>query len=183
MNGFLSFTTNYLSYTPYPFPHYDDLNADLLGAFWADADSSGMYYDQSGNSVVYYHVYQKTSDTTLPPPSQQRVFDMATRDGQTYISSSFSANWVMVVTWSQVVPWPFNSNQYSSEVNRKNLRNSRTNYVVRSVRRCRQLIYSAELLINTISLCVPGPNTNQLNLLFATKFYIIANNFCFLCHF
>ena len=119
MNGFMSFTINYLSYTPYPFPHYDGLNADLLGAFWADADSSGIYYDQSGNGVVYYHVYQKTSGTALPSPSEQRVFDMATRDGQKYLNNAFSANWVMVVTWSQIVPWPHYYNKYSSEASNK----------------------------------------------------------------
>ena len=117
MNGFMSFTINYLSYTPYPFPHNDGLSADLIGAFWADADSSGISDDQSSNGVVYYQVYQFSALASPLTPSQQRVFDLATRDGQTYINGSFSANWVMVVTWSQIVPYPYYYNQYSIEVN------------------------------------------------------------------
>ena len=83
MNGFISFSKYFQSYTPYPFPHYNGLNVDFLGAFWADADSSQIRNDQNGNGVVYYHIYQYIPIWNLPPSSHQRVFDMATRDGQT----------------------------------------------------------------------------------------------------
>ena len=119
MNGFLSFDMRYMSYTPFPFPHRDGLDVDLLGAFWADADSSGRTSDCCGD-VVYYHVYKKdlqsSSSTSKVSRSVQRILDMATLEGQLYIANSFQANWAMVVTWKDLIPWPFDENQYSYEV-------------------------------------------------------------------
>ena len=118
MNGFLSFDMRYMSYTPYRFPHYDGLNVDLLGAFWADADSSGRASDCCGD-VVHYQIYRLVShtlDSNQTSKTVQRVLDLATLEGQLYVASSFKANWVMVVTWKDVIPWPFNENQYSYEV-------------------------------------------------------------------
>ena len=113
MNGFMSFEANYMSYTPYSFPHFDGIQIDLISPFWADADSSGVYYD-NGMDVVYYHVYQRNQFSSA---ADMLVFDIASADGQQFFNNpTFSAGWVMVVTWSQVIPWPYYSNLYSSEV-------------------------------------------------------------------
>jgi hypothetical protein len=117
MNGFMSFDINYMSYTPLPFPHQDGLFVDLLSPFWADADSTGVLYDCCGVDVVYYHIYQTNPARTTPlSPTEQLVFDLATSEGQTYLSTNFIANWVMVVTWSNLIPYPYSYNQFSFEV-------------------------------------------------------------------
>ena len=122
MNGFISFSINYLSYRPMPFPHDNSENADLLGVFWSDYDSTSINCDCTfncrtcGRSVVYYHTYSlqegKTDNVTL------QVLSQATTDGLNYIPGFTTATWVMVATWSQMVPFPYSSNQYSYEVSK-----------------------------------------------------------------
>ena len=112
----MSLNSNYLSNNPHSFPHYDNLNSDLLGPFWADADSSGITSDCCNIGVVYYHMFQFNVNQVLSE-LEQRVFDLATLDGQRYIDSTFVARWVLLVTWSQMIPYPYADNQYSFEVN------------------------------------------------------------------
>jgi hypothetical protein len=121
MNGFISFSKNYLAYRPTPFPHQNSEQADLLAPFWADADSSGIYCDcgpwcpTCGTGVVYYQIYSKTGDS-INATLTAAVLDKASADGRRYISGFGSADWVLVVTWAQVIPFRYTSNQYSYEV-------------------------------------------------------------------
>ena len=106
-----------------PFPHNDSENADLLGVFWSDFDSTGVSCDcqiecrTCGRSVVYYHVYSNNllQNDQLDEFSKQ-ILSRASHDGQKYITGFVEANWVMVVKWSQMIPFPYTYNQYSSEV-------------------------------------------------------------------
>ena len=114
MNGFLSFTNNYNSFTSAPFPLNDGVSRDIVAVFWADADSSGVLKDDAPNGkafdVVYYHVYNDNINQS------RQIYDRATRDGRKYLSSKFTADWVMVVTWHQVTPFPRSLYSFSSEV-------------------------------------------------------------------
>ena len=117
----MSFSINYLSYRPMPFPHDNSEDADLLGVFWSDFDSTGVYCDCSsdcrtcGTSVVYYQMYKNDFKQNISAVAQ-KVLQKATADGQKYIPGFSIATWAMVVTWSQVVPYPYKYNLYSSEV-------------------------------------------------------------------
>lgn len=132
MNGFISFSKNYLAYRPTPFPHQNSEQADLLAPFWADADSSCFFYyfgpsnpcincdcgpgcPTCGTNVVYYQIYSKTGDS-INATLTKAVLDKASADGSNYISGFGSADWVLVVTWSQVIPFRYSSNRYSYEV-------------------------------------------------------------------
>ncbi len=125
MNGFMSFGINYLAYRPMPFPHQNSEQADLLAPFWADADSSLVKCDctsgclSCGTDVVYYQVYSAypTKPSTNIGPLAQVIFNKATADGLAYVSGFVAADWVMVITWSQVIPYRYTYNQYSFEVN------------------------------------------------------------------
>jgi hypothetical protein len=119
----MSFSINYLSYRPLPFPHDNSENADLLGVFWADADSSGVYCDCSsgctscGTDVVYYHFYKYGSNNTSSlDPAAQEIFTKSSSDGQKYGNGFREPTWVLVITWSQVIPYPYSANKYSFEV-------------------------------------------------------------------
>lgn len=120
MNGFMSFAINYLAYRPTPFPHQNDEDADLLAPFWADADSSLVSCDctagcmSCGTDVVYYQVYSYVSLQSTP--QGLAVLAKANADGRAYIIGFQQADWVMVVTWSQVIPYRYTYNQYSFEV-------------------------------------------------------------------
>ena len=123
INGFISFSINYLSYRPMPFPHYNSEDADLLGVFWSDYDSTGINCDCSlgcrtcGRGIVYYQVYScDPMQSSSPEGFVQNVLSKATTEGRAYIPGFNIATWVMIVTWSQMVPFPYSYNQYSSEV-------------------------------------------------------------------
>jgi hypothetical protein len=124
MNGFISFSKNYLAYRPMPFPHQNSEQADLLAPFWADADSSGcgpttvtvgLGVLHVALDVVYYQIYSKTGDS-INATLTAAVLDKASADGRRYISGFGSADWVLVVTWAQVIPFRYTSNRYSYEV-------------------------------------------------------------------
>ena len=120
MNGFISFSINYLSYTPAAFPHSNRENADLLGVFWSDYDSKGVRCDCAvscytcGRSVVYYQTYSTTKNGE--DVNYLQVLNITSAIGQKYIAGFIQATWVMVVTWSQMVPFPYTYNQNSTEV-------------------------------------------------------------------
>ena len=123
MNGFLSFSINYLTYRPMPFPHKNSEEADILAPFWADSDSTGVKCDctagciSCGTNVVYYHIYKFDSNLTYPENSTERkVLQQTNLNGKTYIKGFKRTDWVMVVTWSQVVPYPYSANKNSIEV-------------------------------------------------------------------
>ena len=123
MNGFLSFSMNYLAYRPMPFPHNNSEEADILAPFWADADSSGVKCDctagcsSCGTDVVYYHIYKLDSNRNYPTNStEHKVLQRAKSDGKEYLKGFKRADWVMVVTWSQTIPYPYSANQNSMEV-------------------------------------------------------------------
>ena len=111
-NGFISFQNDYPFMRPAGFPHSNMLNADLLGIYWSDADSSGVYQGCCGVDMIYYHIYSDKQNQSL------RIYSRATADGRKYVSPKFTANWVMVITWSQMIPYPFETNQFSNEVSR-----------------------------------------------------------------
>ena len=118
MNGFISFSSNYLSYRPMLFPHDNSEDVDLLAPFWADTDSSGITCDcYDGTGVVYYHVYKLNPNQVFPANSvEAEIFHRATLDGKLYIPGFKKADWVMVVTWSNVIPYPYATNKNSVEV-------------------------------------------------------------------
>ena len=119
----MSLGADYLSVKPTPFPRNDSSSADLIAPFWADADSSGVKCDCTsgcatcGADVVYYQVYENDPTVGVTAGSTtQKMLDLATADGQKSVPGFVTANWVMVVTWSQSIPYPYSSNQNSFEV-------------------------------------------------------------------
>ena len=97
---------------PAPFPHINDLNADLLGVYWSDADTSGTTSDCCGDDLVYFHIYSDNSNQS------RRIYIRATADGRKYVNPSFTADWVAVITWSRMLPRPYYYNMFSSEVSK-----------------------------------------------------------------
>ena len=123
MNGFMSFTNNFVSYRSMSFPIVNNTYTDILAPFWADSDSTGIFCDcvtgcgTCGTGVVYYHVYKYIPNKYYPPNSTDlRVFDVATFDGKYYVPGFKKADWVMVVTWSNVIPFSYSYNKDSFEV-------------------------------------------------------------------
>ena len=95
------------------FPRNNSEDADLLAPFWADADSSGVYcdcttgYSSCGTNVVYYHIYKTDTSKKYPLNSTESiVFGQGTADGRPYVPGFKKADWVMVVTWSHLTPYP-----------------------------------------------------------------------------
>ena len=114
-----------------PFPHNNNERADLLGVFWADSDSYGIRCDCSndcyncGTNVLYYHVYKSDPQQNFSAnPSAQKVFGHASRDGKLYVPGFEQATWVLVATWSQMIPFPSAENKYSTEVSKLYIRTS-----------------------------------------------------------
>ena len=106
----MSFIDDYNSFVPRPFPLDDNMYGNIVAPFWADADCSMVFPNGNANGFVFYQVYSDNSTQS------KQIYDLATKDGRKYISSTFTANWVMVVTWNQVVPYPQGINMFSSEV-------------------------------------------------------------------
>ena len=105
-----------------PFPHENSENADLLGVLWADVDSREVTCDCNsscytcGTDVVYYKIYKFPSDiSNISDPIMTQVYEKAVDDGACVYEFG-QPGWVMVVTWSQVVPYPYRANKYSYEV-------------------------------------------------------------------
>jgi hypothetical protein len=90
----------------------------VLAPFWADSDSSGVTCDCTpgchtcGTSVVYYQIY------TTFRGDMERYKNRAMIEGRTKckLRTFRRPDWVMVVTWSRMVPSPYSSNQHSTEV-------------------------------------------------------------------
>ena len=91
-----------------PFPRSNE--GDLLGVYWSDADTSGTNSDCCGDDLIYFHIYADNTNQS------RRIYNRATADGRKYINPTFTANWVMVVTWSRMIPRPYDINQFSNEV-------------------------------------------------------------------
>ena len=112
----MTFTNDYNSFIPRPFPLNDYVGGNIVAPFWADADSTMItkeaFEDGNTGGVVFYQVYSDNSNQS------RQIYDLATKDGRKYISPMFTADWVLVVTWNQVVPYPQDVNMFSSEVGR-----------------------------------------------------------------
>ena len=127
MNGFLSFTINYLSYRPVPFPHDNSEDVDLLGVFWADSDSKGITCDCTadcsicGTGVIYYQIYNFENQTVTFNEVAQEVLNRTTSDGVKYVPGFVSSSWVLVATWSQIFPYVYSYNNFSLEVSKYHL--------------------------------------------------------------
>ena len=104
-----------------PFPHDNSEKADLLAVFWADSDSSGIFCDCApgcytcGNNVVYYHIYKFLPEQRPFDPLTEQIYNMTIKDGQ-YIFGNYDTAFALVVTWSQMLPFPSYYNKYSLEV-------------------------------------------------------------------
>ena len=85
----------------------------LIAPFWAVTD---QYFAFKANvSTVYYHVYEQSRQSTV---QTRGILDMASQHVREYDSSatfaSFSATWVLVVTWVDLCPYVIYPESYYS---------------------------------------------------------------------
>lgn len=92
----MSFGQQYLSWWPVPFP-YGRSRIPVVAPFWADFD----FRNEMPNSRVLYHVYERKRSSSLLETAVLDEFNTRLSN------SSFEAQWMLVVTWKDAVPWPY----------------------------------------------------------------------------
>ena len=77
-----------------------------MAPFWAVIDDFAFRNDYSH---VYYQVYQRTLQSTIED-AEDEILTLASEHVQRYDRSGgfsrFQANWVLVVTWANLCPYP-----------------------------------------------------------------------------
>ena len=88
----------YLSWWPVPFP-YGRSRVPVIAPFWADFD----FRNNVPTSTIYYNVYDRPS----PNIFSRDIF----RDFNARVdSNNFEAEWLLVVTWTDAIPYPWRYN-------------------------------------------------------------------------
>ncbi|XP_068725626.1 mucin-like protein [Montipora capricornis] len=81
-------------------------NTAIMAPFWAIIDDFAFRNDYSH---VYYQVYQQTLQSTIAD-AEDEILTLASEHVQLYDRSGgfsqFQANWVLVVTWENLCPYP-----------------------------------------------------------------------------
>lgn len=90
----MSFDQQYLSWWPIPFP-YGRSRIPVIAPFWADFD----YRNEMPGSRVFYQVYDRKKNSPL-------LRETAVLD-EFSVRANFRAEWMLVVTWKDAVPWPY----------------------------------------------------------------------------
>ena len=92
INGLVSFDRKLKTFSPSFFPGH--AHVSVVAPFWADVDT-----EHSGGQV-FYQIYDDPQNSYI----ERATEDVRGHGGQEY--SSFSAKWVLVVTWSEVANYP-----------------------------------------------------------------------------
>ena len=101
-NGYISFDRAFASPYPTRFPGFT--YTSLVAPFWSDVDIRR-------DGKVFYNVYMKTTSSYI---------ERATHDVRQFSRfDSFTAHWVLVVTWDRVPNYPDGSGSYSDSLSTK----------------------------------------------------------------
>ena len=104
----MSFDHPYLSWWPIPFP-FGYSRVPVIAPYWVDFDFRNDFPD----SRVYYKIYERSNGSLL----QRAVFHEFDRRSHQEINSaerrirhesSFSAKWMVVITWKLAIPYDWN---------------------------------------------------------------------------
>lgn len=110
-NGLVSFNQAYLSWRPIPFP-FGRNRQPIIAPFWADFDFRSSFNTESNR--VFYHVYERQSSNISS--LERAVLDAFSARISDEAGGDFRAEWLMVVTWSDAVLYPYWWRLYSNEV-------------------------------------------------------------------
>lgn len=117
-NGFISFKRKFLSPYPLSFPIRDTgllSKIGIIAPFWADTEGR-----KDSNSVVYYSIYQQ-DDPYFSQSSEltTQVINMVKHDIKTTVSNQgeFIPSLVVVITWENMIRWPYEENYPKQEFN------------------------------------------------------------------
>ena len=98
-NGLVSLNQSLLNWQPIPFP-YGTRQVPILAPYWTDFDFRAISPELTDNKV-YYHTHQlpgSQRDKSLLNTASERVHLLTDDD-------SFTARWMLKVTWSQATPY------------------------------------------------------------------------------
>ncbi len=87
----------------FPIPGFESLT--MLVPYWQDFDLSGAPQDGSAGAV-FYHVYDVIADGVGAAPLNLATAHVLELEGDT----SFTCDQIAVVTWDEVVPYPYSDN-------------------------------------------------------------------------
>lgn len=117
MNGFITFgayTTQTKPVDSLPIPN--QINLPVIAPLWVDNDARTKSNQCSTNSSVHYAIYTDEVnatghiDDTTTYILKRAEIEASMRD------QHFKPNWVLVITWINMVPWPYEQYKYSNEV-------------------------------------------------------------------
>lgn len=96
VNGLISLSTKYEGWTPYLFPIP---GVSVVAPYWID-----QQFISSNDSLIFYHKYNAFTDTDM---QSRNIIERVNTDLYKYANvNNFNATWAIVVTWSQISPYP-----------------------------------------------------------------------------
>uniref|UniRef100_A0A1X7UXG1 AMOP domain-containing protein n=1 Tax=Amphimedon queenslandica TaxID=400682 RepID=A0A1X7UXG1_AMPQE len=101
-NGLVSFTRPYINWQPIPFPYSQTL-IPVLAPLWIDFDIQSLE-----SSALFYNTYTSTGgqrDRNMLKVASERVRELS--------GVEFQGSWVLIATWSNVIPYISNNTQTS----------------------------------------------------------------------